>query len=62
MDYTQHRTDLKVQLEGRGYNSRFIESQLKNVYKIPRDKALEIRKNDAVSEKAKRVVIAITYS
>ncbi len=42
-DYARHRTDLKVQLEGRGYNSRFVESQLKKVDKIPRDKALEIR-------------------
>ncbi len=61
-EYTLHRTDLKVQLEGRGYNSRFVESQLKKVDKIPRDKAPEIRKNYSVSEKAKRVVMAVTYS
>ncbi len=61
-DYTRHRTDLKVQLEGRGYNSRFVESQLKKVDKIPRDNALEIMKNETVSEKAKREVMAVTYS
>ncbi len=61
-DYTWHRTDLKVQLEGKGYNSRFVESQLKKVDKILCDKALEIRKNGELSEKAKRVVMAVTYS
>ena len=44
-DYYKHRADLKKQLRKRGYSGKLIESQLKRVDKMEREKLLEDRTN-----------------
>ena len=58
-DYLQHRQELKLQLRRRGYSGKLIETQLRKVDKLDRDKLLKMKRQD---KNAKRVPLVVIFS
>ena len=58
-DFLQHRQELKLQLQRRGYSGKLIETQLRKVDKLNRDELLGMKRQE---KNAKRVPLVVTFS